>query len=1421
MKQTRTDAKLLALILVLVFVFELLPVRIANAAENSSKWPALVNDSGWLKTCNYVSTSSITSDEYPGVGNMLMNDSDSDDTGLIKKVQIPGFNSSTPIEKYELTLSVTYLVADSSDVGATGKVYETIKLPRTNYYYPQRVVLRSQNGRECPIYIVAIPEQHNYKDEKYDYSEVIDLMVELDVRTRDLLNDLTSTDKAEVGGYYPDMQEAIYSMNNCMATSGLYMYWRFDGLDFKTKMEEMFEVKNRHTDLSPEQCKYILTTVAEEWLDYCSERILQPEITSLRVLDAEAIQTGTKEFTLSLPEGTDLSSAESTLEIEFTGRAKAAVDGKWANGQTLFIECTAWDQATGVEYSDIKSIYLLKLTTGEPTISARYFAVNDRVATIDETAGTISLNLDTEWDWKQTPVVECSGSYYEFLDEKGTAVTADADGKTDLSAVRALRIALKIADGEYTKDYALNITRSNSAECELKAYSVNVDNEKVEISGTNVTVIIPFNTDWSTLNAECTASYDATIKAITEEDFENSEAKPIVYRITAQDGKTYKDYSVVVKKEKASGECKLLSFKYGTVAGRIDHDKGTITMTLPAGSNTTFAPNIAISEFATVTPEIGTVQDFSRPVIYTVKAQDGTEQKYSVTVTLSAPQDNPDKEKLQKLLNSIISSYRSNTNLGSWEQMDLGIYANPAQGSTTQYIDLAEWAKNWKVTDTTMNTVIERNIIALTANGYDCSNLAKYNNGKPFVNSSGESIDNLFDDLERVQTYGMMGDAFALIALDMGNYTVPEGSRYSRDSILNRIINSGKLISGTEVDMGAMNMYAIAPYADDPVYGDKVKSLIQEGIESIAVAMNSDFTFTYSGTINSESTSQVICALCACGIDPYTDPRFGDGKTNIITQWVEKFAAGNGFKHAASETQSNSMATEQGCYALEWYLSFLEHGGAGNAYHMYYNRYDFAKTLSAEANILSFAIDGQKGEITEGTRSTIAVTVPEGMPLDSITPEIVLSAGAKLIVPELPVKLVSGIEQPFVVQAPDGKNTKTYYVTVSYGSVEATGADITADSLTIEDANGRALNIVERKVTSTADGTDIVLIINNTVDLTKLYIKGEASYGAEVTPTLDGKKTMDLSQFAEFTVVSGDGKTTNKVRIKAMIAEQAKMLTFRVRANGTWYSGAIDNVNNTITVSGVDDSALADTMLMAEATFTEGSKCSPSSGAAVDFSNVVEYTLTGTEILAGRTYKVKVLNKNGNLITAGGSTSVSRDAMIIGFNVLGSEGVINHSNGTITVTLPYGTDVTAVTPIITVSEGANVTPGSYQTVNLSVPITYTVVNGKTTKQYKVSVVYQRSVADQLWDKMAESGNNSVKDHQVSHDPHGLPGGYGSFWDSSKGYDSKADYTSGWISGLGSGSAWSSGWVSSGTDRNNSYTGRAWNSTRSEWVDALD
>ena len=49
----------------------------------------------------------------------------------------------------------------------------------------------------------------------------------------------------------------------------------------------------------------------------------------------------------------------------------------------------------------------------------------------------------------------------------------------------------------------------------------------------------------------------------------------------------------------------ILSFTYGAVAGTIDQVNGTISLALPAGTGTTFAPTIRVSDFATVTPASG------------------------------------------------------------------------------------------------------------------------------------------------------------------------------------------------------------------------------------------------------------------------------------------------------------------------------------------------------------------------------------------------------------------------------------------------------------------------------------------------------------------------------------------------------------------------------------------------------------------------------------------------------------------------------------------------------------------------------------------------------------------------------------------------------------------------------------------------
>ncbi len=71
------------------------------------------------------------------------------------------------------------------------------------------------------------------------------------------------------------------------------------------------------------------------------------------------------------------------------------------------------------------------------------------------------------------------------------------------------------------------------------------------------------------------------------------------------------------------------------VKAAIDEDKKTISAEFPAGTAvTSLKPSITISEDAKVTPGDKEAKDFSEAVAYTVTAEDGTEVKYTVTVTI-------------------------------------------------------------------------------------------------------------------------------------------------------------------------------------------------------------------------------------------------------------------------------------------------------------------------------------------------------------------------------------------------------------------------------------------------------------------------------------------------------------------------------------------------------------------------------------------------------------------------------------------------------------------------------------------------------------------------------------------------------------------------------------------------------------------
>lgn len=120
--------------------------------------------------------------------------------------------------------------------------------------------------------------------------------------------------------------------------------------------------------------------------------------------------------------------------------------------------------------------------------------------------------------------------------------------------------------------------------------------------------------------------------------------------------------------------------------------------------------------------------------------------------------------------------------------------------------------------------------------------------------------------------YTINGPIFALNALDMGNYTIPENAVWTRDKLLETLLNHKYLSDGFGLDMVTMLMQPLGPYMNDPVYGERVKAKLEEGLKIVLDSFGSDNVFNnpygvqWGGVYTSEGSAQIVCAMSSMGI---------------------------------------------------------------------------------------------------------------------------------------------------------------------------------------------------------------------------------------------------------------------------------------------------------------------------------------------------------------------------------------------------------------------------------------------------------------------------------------------------------------------------------------------------------------------------
>ena len=162
---------------------------------------------------------------------------------------------------------------------------------------------------------------------------------------------------------------------------------------------------------------------------------------------------------------------------------------------------------------------------------------------------------------------------------------------------------------------------------------------KIDSVNNKITATLPVGSDLTKLSPFIMVSEKATVNPSsgTVQDF----TQPVKYTITAEDGST-KFYEVKITATPKSSKKDIVSFTFETnsvkIAANIDSVKSLITATVPTGTDISkLTPSIVISERAEINPVSGSVQDFTQPVKYTVKAEDGSTRVYDAKVNTEKP----------------------------------------------------------------------------------------------------------------------------------------------------------------------------------------------------------------------------------------------------------------------------------------------------------------------------------------------------------------------------------------------------------------------------------------------------------------------------------------------------------------------------------------------------------------------------------------------------------------------------------------------------------------------------------------------------------------------------------------------------------------------------------------------------------------
>ena len=233
------------------------------------------------------------------------------------------------------------------------------------------------------------------------------------------------------------------------------------------------------------------------------------------------------------------------------------------------------------------------------------------------------------------------------------------------------------------------------------------------------------------------------------------------------------------------------------------------------------------------------------------------------------------------------------------------------------------------------STEWHRIILAVSASGGTPENFGELH---------GQAINLVNDGIfyrKNIGSQGINGCIWGLIALDASAAVTPPDAVNTRESLISDILKKelsggGWALSGdaADADITAMAIQALSPYY---AAQESVKAAVNRALAVLSAAQQADGDYLSWGTCNSESTAQVIIALCCLGIDCRTDSRFIKGENSLLNGLMKYRLPSGGFAHSFAPDENNplalpgaadSMAGEQAMLAAAAMLRLIEGGGS-------------------------------------------------------------------------------------------------------------------------------------------------------------------------------------------------------------------------------------------------------------------------------------------------------------------------------------------------------------------------------------------------------------------------------------------------------------------------------------------------------------